>query len=270
MATRLLEAGFVVRVWNRSPKRVTALVKLGAIATSSPAEAATGADVLVTMLPDGPLVEAAVTGSKGALETLRSGALWLQMSSIGVEWTAQLEELADAKGVVFMDAPVSGSVGPATDGTLLILASGSEKVRDEATPVLDAMGRRTMWLGEAGAGSKAKLILNNWLVGLVESMAETLHFSEALGINPELIIELLDDAPIGSPYAVAKARGMLAGEFAPSFALKLALKDADLAVASARDVGVDLLVTNSFIKAWHRAVDNGLGDDDLSVVYSNA
>ncbi|HEY5105119.1 MAG TPA: NAD-binding protein [Acidimicrobiales bacterium] len=131
------------------------------------------------------------------------------------------------------------------------------------------MGRETMWLGEAGAGSKAKLVLNNWLVGLVESIAETLHFGEALDLDPTLIIELLDGAPIGSPYAVAKARQMLAGDFAPSFALKHALKDADLAVITARNAGLDLRVTNSFLETWHRAVTNGRGDEDLSVVFAN-
>lgn len=269
MATRLIEAGFALQVWNRSPERVESLVALGAASFSTPAQAATGADVLVTMLPDGPLVEAAMVGAEGGLATLQPGAVWLQMSSIGVEWTAQLKELAESKGVVFVDAPVSGSVAPATSGTLLILASGPVEIQDRVAPVLDAMGRKTMWLGEAGAGSKAKLVLNNWLVGLVESIAETLRFSEALNLDPELIIGLLDEAPIGSPYAVVKARQMLAGEFAPSFALKHALKDADLAVASAREAGVDLRVTNSFIEAWHDAVNSGRGDDDLSVVYTN-
>ncbi|HEV3267680.1 MAG TPA: NAD(P)-dependent oxidoreductase [Acidimicrobiales bacterium] len=270
MATHLLKANFALRVWNRSPERVAPLVELGAIAATSPADAATGADVIVTMLPDGPLVGAAMGGPQGAFDTLRRGAVWLQMSSIGVEWTEQLRELADHHGVVYVDAPVSGSVGPAQEGTLLVLAGGPQGIRDQVGPILDAMSRRTMWLGEAGAGSKAKLVLNNWLVGLVESISETLHFTEALGLDPELVIELLEDAPIGSPYAVAKARQMLAADFAPSFALKLALKDADLAVASARDAGVDLKVTNGFIESWHRAVENGLGDEDLSVVYANS
>jgi len=269
MATRLLEAGFSLRVWNRSPERVAPLVARGAVAAASPAEAAAGADVLVTMLPDGPLVEAAMSGTQGALDSLRHGAIWLQMSSVGVEWTAKLRAWAERSGVTFVDAPVSGSVGPAEAGTLLVLAGGPEDVHQQVAPILDAMSRETMWLGEAGAGSKAKLLMNNWLVGLVESIAETLHFSVALGLDPELIIKLLEDAPIGSPYAVAKARQMLAGEFAPSFALKHAVKDADLAVATARSAGIDLRVTEGFIDSWHRAVANGRGDEDLSVVYTN-
>src|ERR1700684_3316396 len=134
MATRLIEAGFAVQVWNRSAERVKSLVDLGATSLSSPAKAASGVDFLVTMLPDGPLVEAAMIGPEGGLETLRPGAVWLQMSSIGVEWTAQLKALADAKGVVFVDAPVSGSVAPATSGTLLILASGPSEVREHVAP----------------------------------------------------------------------------------------------------------------------------------------
>jgi 3-hydroxyisobutyrate dehydrogenase len=269
MATRLIEAGFTVRVWNRSAQRVTPLVERGAVAASSPAQAAEGADFLVTMLPDGPLVEAVMSGPQGALTTLPSGAVWLQMSSVGVEWASRLAELVANNGVAFVDAPVSGSVAPAETGKLLILASGPDDVQAKVAPVFDVIGRRTVWLGASGAGSKAKLVLNNWLVGLVESMAETLHFTEALELDPQLIIELLDEAPIGSPYAVAKARQMLAGDYSPSFTLKLALKDADLAVAAANAVGTNLMVTKSFIESWHRAVSNGLGEQDLAVVYTN-
>jgi 3-hydroxyisobutyrate dehydrogenase len=267
MAARLISAGFKVRIWNRSQQRVVPLVAAGAVRATSPAEAATGADVLITMLPDGPAVQAVMTGPEGALATLRSDAVWLQMSSIGIDWTDQLGELVADHGVVLVDAPVSGSVGPAEAGTLLVLASGPAGVRDFVAPVLDAMSRQTLWLGTAGTGSRAKLVLNNWLVDLVESVAETLRFTEALGLEPQLIIDLLDEAPIGSPYAVAKARQMLAGEFAPSFALKHAVKDADLSVAAARSAGIDLGVTNSFIDSWHRAVANGSGEQDLGIVY---
>ena len=270
MATRLVAAGFLVRVWNRSPQRVAPLVEAGAVEAASSAEAAIGADFLVTMLPDGPSVEAVMSGAQGALSTLRSGAVWLQMSSIGADWTNRLSELAAHSGVLFVDAPVSGSVGPAEAGTLLVLAGGPIEARDQVAPVLDAMSRQTVWLGPVGAGSKAKLVLNNWLVDLVEATAETLHFSEALGLDPQLIIGLLDEAPIGSPYAVGKARQMLAGEFAPSFALKHALKDADLSVAAGRDAGIELRVTESFIGSWHRAVANGRGEQDLSVVFTNS
>jgi 3-hydroxyisobutyrate dehydrogenase len=131
------------------------------------------------------------------------------------------------------------------------------------------LGRRTVWLGRAGAGSRAKLVLNNWLVDLVESTAETLRFASALGIDPAMIIDLLD-APIGSPYAVDKGRSMLEGDFTLNFALRHAVKDADLALDAAESVGIELALTQSLIESWHRAVTNGRGDEDLSVVYAEA
>jgi 3-hydroxyisobutyrate dehydrogenase len=269
MAARLIKAGFNVRVWNRTPQRVAPLVELGAVAASSPSEAATGADFLVTMLPDGPSVETVMSGPDGALAMLRKGAVWLQMSSVGVEWATKFADLVVTNGVEYVDAPVSGSVGPAESGSLLILASGPDFEQAQAAQVFDALARRTLWLGAAGAGSRAKLVLNNWLVGLVEATAEMLHFSTALGLDPEIIVEVLADAPIGSPYAVAKARQMLEGDYTSSFALKHALKDADLSVAAANEVGTDLRMTKSFIESWHRAVSNGLGDQDIAVIYTN-
>jgi 3-hydroxyisobutyrate dehydrogenase len=269
MATRLVSAGFAVRVWDRSPAKIVPLVDAGATAAVSPAQAAAGADILLTMLSDGPAVQAVMAGADGPLASSERDMVWLQMSTVGIDWTDRLATLARAHGTAFVDAPVSGSVGPAEAGTLLVLASGPVEAHETVAPVLDAIGRRTVWLGPAGAGSRAKLVLNNWLVDLVESTAETLHFAGALGIDPAMIIDLLD-APIGSPYAVDKGRSMLEGDFTPNFALRYAVKDADLALDAAESVGIELALTQSLIEAWHRAVTNGRGDEDLSVVYDDA
>ncbi len=267
MATRLLGAGFALRVWNRSPQHAVALVDAGALAASTPGEAASGAEFVITMLPDGATVESVMMGDTGAFSTLAEGAFWLQMSTVGVDWAARLNELAQEHGVRFVDAPVSGSVGPATSGTLVILASGSDEFREPTAPVFETLGR-VVWLGDAGAGSAAKLVLNNWLADIVETTVETIRFSAALGLDPHAIIDLLEGLPIGSPYGVAKARQMLGGDFAPSFALKHALKDVDLALDTARARGVGLLLSNSFVESWHRAVDSGLGDRDVSAVFA--
>jgi 3-hydroxyisobutyrate dehydrogenase len=168
---------------------------------------------------------------------------------------------------LFVDAPVSGSVAPATAGQLIILASGPTESLFLAEQVFRVLGRRTFWLGDAGAGNRAKLVLNNWLVDLVELTAETLNVSTALGLDPRVVVEILADAPIGSPYAVAKARDMLDGEFSSSFALKHALKDASLALDAARGVDVKLALTESLMSTWQRAVTDGAGDQDVSVVY---
>jgi 3-hydroxyisobutyrate dehydrogenase len=264
MALRLISAGLPVRVWNRSQVRLHGLVEFGGIAAPTPAFAVEGADVVITMLPDGPSTEQVMSAAQGSLSP---DVVWLQMGTIGVEWTTRLHEMADTAGAQFVDAPVSGSVQPASSGALIILASGPDDARPVAQRIFDVVGRHTYWLGEAGAGSRTKLVLNNWLVDLVEMIAETLKVSEALGLDPTVIVDILSDAPIGSPYAVAKARSMLQGDFTSNFALKHALKDAGLALDAAHDVKVDLALTRSLITSWQRAVDDGAGDLDLSVVY---
>jgi 3-hydroxyisobutyrate dehydrogenase len=267
MASRLIKAGFNVRVWNRSKERLKGLVALGGTEAPSPALAAAGVDVVITMLPDGPTVEKVMGGVDGGLSTLKRGSVWIQMGTIGIDWTQRLQELATEAGALFIDAPVSGSVQPASTGQLLILASGPDEARSIAEPVFEAMGRHTFWLGAAGSGSRAKLVLNNWLVDLVEMVAETLKVSRALGLDPRVIVDMLSDAPTGSPYAVAKARSMLDGDFSTNFALKHAVKDALLALDAAHDVGGELPLTESLISTWQRAMEDGAGDLDLSVIY---
>jgi len=270
MATRLIHDGFHVRVWNRSSERLEALVQLGGIEASTPADAALGADVVITMLPDGATVESVIEGENGAFNTMERGAVWLQMSTIGIDWTERLAVRAREGGVVFVDAPVSGSVTPAANGALLILASGPSESQPVVTSILDSLGRHTFWLGSAGAGSRAKLVLNNWLVDMVEMVVETLNFSEALGLDPHLVVDVLAEAPIGSPYAVTKARSMLEGDFSTNFALKYAIKDALLAIDAAKKADSDLVLTASLIPSWQRALANGAGELDLSAVYGFA
>jgi len=267
MATRLISAGFSVQVWNRTRGHLKGLVDLGAVESVTPARAATGADVIVTMLPDGPTVESVMTGLDGALSASSPDAVWLQMGTVGVEWTDRLQQLAYQSAVQLVDAPVSGSVVPASTGQLIILASGPSEARALADMVFDVLGHHTFWLGDAGAGSRAKLVLNNWLVDLVEMVAETLRVTEALGLDPQVIVDILADAPTGSPYAVAKARAMLDGDFTTNFALKHAVKDAGLALDAARSVHEELPLTASLISTWRRAMDDGAGDLDLSVIY---
>jgi len=267
MATRLLSAGYRVQVWNRSTERVNELVALGAVGASTPSHAVSDAHVVITMLADGPATDAAAHGANGALATLGPGAIWLQMGTIGLDWTDRVRHSVEAAGAVYVDAPVSGSVGPAASGQLVILASGPDEVRAAVTPIFGALGRHTFWLGAAGAGSRAKLVLNNWLVDLVEMVAESLKLSEALGLDPREIVEILADAPLGSPYGVTKARSMLDGDFTPNFSLKYALKDALLTLEAARGVSLDLPLTESLIATWQGAVADGAGDLDLSVIY---
>jgi 3-hydroxyisobutyrate dehydrogenase len=269
MAANLARGGLDVRVWNRTSSRAEALAADGAVVATSPAEAVRGATIVITMLADGPATERAATGPDGFLSAA-PGVTWVQMGTIGIEWTARLADIAAARGVVFVDAPVSGSDGPARAGELTILASGPELARDALAQVFGMLGRATAWLGQAGQGTRAKLVLNNWLVDLTETTAETLSFARRLGLDPADIVDLLQSSPLGAPYAVQKARAMLAGDFSPSFALKHALKDAELAAQAAQANGAALTLTSVLLPRWRLTAASGHADDDLAAVYLTA
>src|SRR5689334_4610270 len=210
MAANLARAGFAVRAWDRTTSHAAALVEDGLTVAASPAEAVKGAGIIITMLADGPVTEQARSGPDGFADA-NQGVIWVQMATIGLPWTARLAEAAAAHGMVFADAPVSGSEGPARAGQLTILASGPDWLQETLAPVFTALGRATVWLGPAGNGTKAKLVLNNWLANTAETTAESLTFAHRLGLDPAVIVDLLETNPLGSPWAVDKARRMLAG-----------------------------------------------------------
>jgi 3-hydroxyisobutyrate dehydrogenase len=269
MAANLARAGFSVRVWNRTAGRAEGLAADGAVVAASAAEAVRGATVVITMLADGAATQQAATGPDGFLATAPE-VIWVQMGTVGVEWTGRLAEIAAARGAVFVDAPVSGSEGPARAGQLTILASGPDQVRDVLAPVFGVLGRATVWLGPAGHGTRAKLVLNNWLADLTETTAENLSFARQLCLDPGEIVELLQSTPLGAPYAMQKARVMLAGDFSPAFALKHAIKDAELADQAAQASGATLTLTSALLPRWRDTAAGGHAEDDVAAVYLTA
>jgi len=264
MARNLLRAGFGVRVWNRTVAKAAALAADGAQPARTAAAAAANADVLITMLADGAAVEQVAAGPTGALSVLRPGAIWIQMSTVGVGWCDRLGELADCHGVRYVDAPVSGSAGPAARGELEILASAADSARVLAEPIFDVLGRRTVWLPRRGDGSRLKLALNNWLAVLVEGMAETLTFVGALGLDPHVMLASITGGPLASEYALAKGLAMLDRDFAPGFPLRRAAKDAELALHAADQHAVHLPLTDALLPRWRAAIANSHGGDDVA------
>ena len=242
MARNLVAAGHELRVWNRTPERAEGL---GATVSATPADAVEGAEVVVTMLADGPAVEAATEGLS------LDGAVWAQMSTIGVEATERL-----ARGE-FVDAPVLGSRPQAEAGELTILASGPfERCR----PVFEAVGRIVDLGPEPGAGTRMKLVLNHWVLALVEGLAETVLLAERLGLEPQAFLDVIDGGPMGPPYASLKGANMIERRYEPNFPLKHARKDADLIAAVAGDLPLPRLVSERMA----RAIAAGHGDEDFS------
>jgi 3-hydroxyisobutyrate dehydrogenase len=267
IACNLLAAGFPVSVWNRTAARATPLVDDGARLAPSPADAAKNADVVLTMLADGAAVEETMSGPEGALEAMRPGSVWIQMATVGLDWIGRLSGLATEHGVELVDAPVSGSDGPAREAKLIVLASGPDEARARVQAIFDVIGSETLWLGPTGQGTRMKLVLNNWLVAQVEAVAETVALTEALGLDPHLFPEAIADAPLGSPYAVAKARAMISRDFIPGFALRLAFKDAGLALDAAQELGLSLPLTAALATRWQQAIADGHANDDVSSVF---
>ncbi len=266
MAHNLIAAGFPVVVWNREREPVAAFVEAGATAARTPAHAAAGADIVVTMVADGNAVADVLNGRSGILAGVRSGTVWIQMATVGLVWTEHFADIAADHHLEYVDAPVSGSDGPARTGELVILASGSPGVRARVQPVFDAVGRTTLWLGPAGQGTRLKLALNTWLATQVEGIAETIALAEAMGLDPRRFIDAIADGPLGSSYAVGKGRAMLEANFQPGFALRLAFKDVGLALQAARTQGLELPVTEAIAHRWQHAMRDHADDDVDSVI----
>src|SRR6266511_2108591 len=198
MGRNLLRAGFPVRAWNRTSAKVAPLAEEGALAAASPAEAVSGAGIVLTMLADGEAIEATMAGPSGALA---------------------------------------------------------------------AIGSRTLWLGEAGAGTRLKLVVNTWILGLVGALASTIALARTLGVAPEQFLGTIEGSPMGTAYARTKGNLMAAGEYPTSFSLTLADKDVRLAMAAAAAGGADLPLLRVVDDLCREAIERGLGDADMAAIY---
>ncbi len=283
MARNLARGGYQVRAWNRSKDKAQPLAQDGAEVLGTPAAAAQGATVILTMISDADAVLDAMEGDDGALAAGAGGtgsagggsagsgdggddAIWLQMSTIGEAGTERCAELANAHGIEFVDAPVLGTKAPAQEGKLVVLASGRDRMRDRMQPIFDVLGQRTMWLGEAGAGSRLKLATNSWILAVVEGCAETLALAEGLGLDPQLVLDALQGGPLDLPYLQMKGKAILSRDFEPSFRLTLAAKDASLVQEAAERHDLDL----PLVRTIRERLDAGVpehGDRDMAATY---
>jgi 3-hydroxyisobutyrate dehydrogenase len=266
MARRLARAGFALRAWNRSRAKAEPLTDDGALVLDTPAEAADGVEVILTMLSDGDAVLATMRGEEGALARAREDAIWLQTSTIGEQATERCAELAARAGVLFVDAPVLGTKQPAEAGELVVLGSGPEEARTQLSPLLSTIAARTLWLGEAGQGTLLKLVANNWIVSVVEGGAETIALAQALGVDPRRFFEAIHGGTLDLPYLRIKGRAMLERDFTPSFRLGLAAKDAALVEEAIERRGLDLPLPAAIRRRLEQAVPEH-GDEDLAATY---
>jgi 3-hydroxyisobutyrate dehydrogenase len=235
------------------------------VVAESVGDAARRAAIVVTMVPDADAV-VAVASDQGMLAAFAPGAIWAQMSTIGVAGIERVAALVaqERPDITLVDAPVTGSKDPAARGELTIFASGPDEVRARITPLFDALGRQTLWVGPVGTGTRVKIVNNTWLAFGAEAVDASVALAHRLGIDTQTIVDALGAGPLVSPWQSAKLQRIAQGDFTPQFALRLALKDVRLALDSAGDDSFAAL--SCLADEWQRAVAAGLGDQDLTVV----
>jgi 3-hydroxyisobutyrate dehydrogenase-like beta-hydroxyacid dehydrogenase len=263
MALNLIRAGFSLSIHNRSWRPVDELASLGAARCRSPIEVAERSDVILTCLP-GPLeVEAAVTE---ALSGAAAGSVFIDHSTVDPETSRRIAATARARGIEFLDAPVSGGVSGARSGTLTVMVGGEERVLERCRPILEVVGRRIFHLGPVGSGSLAKLVNQAITTVTYAVVAEALVLGAKGGLSPPLLLEVLSASSARSRVLEQAGPAILGGRFEADFTLDLAMKDLRLAIETARTLGVALNTVEGAWTAYERAKAQGLGGLDHSAL----
>ncbi|CAO1667363.1 MULTISPECIES: NAD(P)-dependent oxidoreductase [Salinicola] len=268
-ATNLLKADFEVTVWNRSADKAGDLVEAGARLADSPADAVAQAQAVILMLPDLAVTRDVLLGDSGALAAMPEGATLIQMGTLGVAETDRLiAEADDARDdIVFIDAPVSGTKAPAEQGKIAILASGDrERAAAVVEPIFDVLGKQTHWLGQAGQGARMKIVVNAWLVSMMQGIAETAHLADTLGFTTDDLWQVLDGGPLATPYMKLKLDMIASGDFDPQMAMQWGLKDAGLALEAGD--GKALPSLTQIRNLWSDAVSAGYGEEDIASIHA--
>jgi len=267
MAKNLMEAGYELVVHNRSPEKAEELAKEGnATAAASPGQVAQACDIVITMLPDSPDVEAVVAGEGGVLEGIRDGALLVDMSTISPVVTKELSEKVREKSASMLDAPVSGGDVGAIEGALSIMVGGSEEDFERARPLFDVMGKAATHVGPIGAGQVVKAC-NQIVVALtIEAVSEALVLGSKGGVKPEKLVEALSGGLAGSAVMEAKKEKFFSHDFEPGFRIELHHKDLGIALAAGREYGVALPATAIVDQMLEALKAKGRGDRDHSAL----
>ena len=266
MASNLAKAGFPLVVWNRTPARMEPLLRLGAKAGKGPAQVAAEADVIITMVSKPQDVEQVALGPEGVMDGIKPGAVLVDMSTVSPATSRRLAGAAAAKQAEFLDAPVVGSKGPATEATLIILAGGLPGTLQRVHPVLSAMGKTVIHAGGVGMGASLKLAVNLMLAHLAAGYAEGLLLVQRAGVDPKRYLEVLEACPFRSPWYGTKGVGMLKRDFSTHFALKHMHKDLRLMLELSSETGTTLPVTEAVERLFDESETAGRSELDYSAI----
>lgn len=265
MARNAVAAGLRVRAWNRTREKAEALADEGVEVAGSAAEAASGADVVLTMLADADAVAEAMEGDEGALSGMDEDAVWAQAATVGIAGIERCQAMADQHSITLVDAPVLGTKQPAEQSDLIVLASGPEAALERCRPLFEAIGQKVVELGpEPGPATRLKVVLNHWILALVEGLAQTVALAEGIGVDPRRFLDTIAGGPLDSGYAQTKGKAMVEREFPASFPLELAVKDAELVVQAAGRHDLRLPLMDVVLSQLARAAEAGHAREDMA------
>ena len=266
MALNLLNAGFPLVVWNRTPAKTAPLRDAGAKVSKGPAHVAAEVEIVITMVSQPSDVEAVVLGPDGVAEGIQSGSVLIDMSTVSPSTSRKLAGAVATKHAEFLDAPVVGSKGPATEGTLVILVGGLPMTLERCRPLLAAMGKTIIHAGGVGMGSALKLAVNLMLAHLAAGFAEGLLLVQRAGLDPKRYLEVLDASTFRSPWYQTKGVGMVKRDFTTHFALKHMRKDLRLMNELATDTRTALPVTKAIEQLFAASEAAGKAEVDYSAI----
>ena len=264
-AANLLKKGFTVYGWNRTPGRGEDLQSHGLQLCNDAALAVADASVIIAMLTDGAATQAII---RAIAPSCPQGASFCQMGTIGIQETAESIALLHAlrPDMLYLDAPVSGTKAPAENAQILVMASGDASRAGDAQQVFDAISRGTQWYGEAGNSQKMKLVINAWLIAMMQGVAESMQLAKQFGFTPDQLWETLEGGPLAAPYVKGKLEMIRKEDYTPQMQLQHALKDARLALENAPQGTMPMM--SDIAALWEKAAQNGLAERDLAAVYA--
>ena len=267
MAKNLQNQGFELIVHNRTKKKAEELLALGALWADSPATVAAQSDVLITMLSTPEAVKTVALGKDGFLEHMAPGTLWVNCSTVNPSFTQELAQAAGEKQIRFLDAPVAGTKGPAGQGTLVFLLGGEAKDIEACTPLLEAMGSKSIHVGACGMGSAMKMLINLLLGQAMTAFSEAMVLGQAMGLSQEALFNTLLETPVSAPFLKNVRAKMEQENYEANFPLRLMQKDLHLACLTAYEHGVSLPTVNATKESFALAAQHGLANQDFSAIY---
>ncbi|MDT3402531.1 NAD(P)-dependent oxidoreductase [Mucilaginibacter terrae] len=263
MVKNLLKAGYPVEVYNRTRQKEQEVIEAGAKSAAGLQELAAGNDLVFVMVSDDAVSKEIFSSEDGLLAGDVAGKLFINVSTVSPETSRHLDEQCRVKGAGFLEAPVSGSVKPAQDGTLIMLVGGNAEAFEKAKPALDVLGKMSVLLGAVGTGASAKLAVNYFLALNVQGLAEAVQFAQTNGVKPEDMLNIINEGAVGSAITKLKTPSILSGQFPAAFALKHMAKDLRLA----KEQKLISPLSTPVYESFKAAQEQGLGDEDLMAVY---